>query len=45
MAGVLAVLALLLSADALVNTHSLFEAGIACVVWAVAFTVALKGGE
>jgi hypothetical protein len=45
MAGGLAVLALLLSADALVNTQSIFEAGVACVVWAVAFTVALKGGE
>lgn len=42
MAGVLAVLALLLSADALANTHSIFEAGVACVVWAVAFIVALR---
>lgn len=42
MAGVLAVLALLLSADALANTQSLFEAGVACVVWSVAFVLALR---
>ena len=43
MAGGLAVVALLLSADALVNTKSVFEAGVACVVWSVAFILALKG--
>lgn len=42
MAGVLAVLALLLSADAVANTKSLFEAGVACVVWSVAFVLALR---
>lgn len=42
MAGVLAVLALLLSADALANTQSIFEAGVACLVWSVAFVLALR---